>query len=215
MIVMPSNSGRWNVHYWQGKYGGLAHLYSPGGARGPFPHLPYALDNGAYGAMKNNKPFDDEAFEAHVAWAQEKDTAPLWLAVPDVVGDKEATVYEWHRRAPQLRERTGWNMALCVQDGMETSVLDELRPDVVFIGGSTDWKWSTLASWCAAHPRIHVGRCNSPKRLYECAELGVESVDGTGWFRGDQKQYQGLHDFLKHQSDEKVPGQRYLPFPSR
>ena len=212
---MPSNNGRWNVHYWQGKYGGLGHLYSPGGARGPFEHLPYALDNGAYGAMKNERPFDEGAFEDHVEWALGKELAPLWLAVPDVVGDKDATVTEWRRRAPALRERCGWDLALCVQDGMTPDILDELQPDVVFIGGSTDWKWGSLASWCAAHPRIHVGRCNSPRRLYECADLGVESCDGTGWFRGNPKQYQGLHDFLKHQSDEKVPSQRDLPFPAR
>jgi len=215
MIVMPSNSGRWNVHYWQGKYGGLGHLYSPGGARGPFEHLPYALDNGAYAAFKNNMPFDEQAFEAHVVWAAEKDIKPLWLAVPDVVGDRKATIDEWCNRAPALRERFGWNLALCVQDGMQVEEVASVQPDVIFVGGSTAWKWSTVADWCAAFPRVHVGRCNSPRRLYECLELGVESVDGTGWFRGDQTQYNGLHDFIKHQSrptGTKVQSQKHLPF---
>lgn len=214
MIVMPSNSGRWNVHYWQGKYGGLGHLYSPGGARGPFEHLPYALDNGAYGAMKNGRPFDEDAFEAHVEWAAGKEIAPMWLAVPDVVGDSEATVRAWQARAPQLRERFGWDLALCVQDGMTPETVRELEPDVIFVGGTTDWKWSTVPGWCAAFPRVHVGRCNSPKRLYECAGYGVESVDGTGWFRGDQKQYRGLHDFIKQQAESRIPSQGNLPFPT-
>jgi hypothetical protein len=55
--------------------------------------------------------------------------------------------------------------------------------DIVFIGGSTSWKWRTLRTWTGAFPRVHVGRVNS-RRLLEMAEnCGAESCDGTGWFR--------------------------------
>ena len=202
MMVMPSNNCKAEVHYWQGAYGGLGHLYAPGGQRGPYPHLPYALDNGAYGAFKNDRPFDWEAFDALITWAEAKDTQPLWIVVPDVVGSADETLAMWCERAAPLRQRTGWNLALACQDGMtpESVASLEVAPDVLFIGGSTPWKWESLAGWCAFHPRVHVGRVNSPMRLAQCLDLGVESVDGTGWFRGDPKQTGGLHDFLKRQA---------------
>ena len=37
MLVMPANNGKWQVHYWQGLYGGLGHLYGPGRTFAPMP----------------------------------------------------------------------------------------------------------------------------------------------------------------------------------
>ena len=58
---------------------------------------------------------------------------------------------------------------------------------VLCIGGSTSnngrggWKWRTLERWCQVHPAVHVFRVNSPEKLKICRDLGVESIDGTGW----------------------------------
>ena len=35
---------------------------------------------------------------------------------------------------------------------------------------------------------MHVGRVNTERRLWQCARLGAESCDGTGFFRGDPVQ---------------------------
>jgi hypothetical protein len=72
--------------------------------------------------------------------------------------------------------------------------------EVVFIGGTTDWKWRSIDLWCSSFPRVHVGRVNGYDGLIRCACAGAESVDGTGWFRGDKQQLAGLLRFLREQS---------------
>lgn len=202
MIVMPANNCKAEVHYWQGKYGGLGHLYAPGGERGPYGHMPYALDNGAFGAFMREEEFDAVAFCGLLEWAKGQEQKPLWVVVPDEVGEPEITLARWSEWAPNIHAEYGYKLALAVQDGMTRHDLDDLdpSPDVVFVGGTTKWKWSMVPHWCAAHPHIHVGRVNSPTRLYRCWELGVKSVDGTGWFRGDASQTGGLREFLERQS---------------
>src|SRR4051794_10897961 len=83
---MPSNNCKGVVHYLAGKYEGqIGHLYSPGGFRGPFPWLPYALDNGAFAG------FDGEAFTRMCDKAHASQLTPKWVLVPDAVGDRDAT----------------------------------------------------------------------------------------------------------------------------
>jgi hypothetical protein len=79
----------------------------------------------------------------------------------------------------------------------------QLAPDVVFVGGSTEWKWETAEMWCREFPRVHVGRVNSPRRLYELESWGCESCDGTGWNRGDRKQTAGLEEWCR---SHHIPG---------
>lgn len=201
-MVMPANNGKWQVHYWQGRYGGLGHLYSPGGARGPWPHLPYALDNGAYPAFTSGKPWDEAAWLRHVDYYLAAALPPRWLLVPDVVQDRGATLDRWRHYEPWLRcnrDLSRCALALAVQDGMEPADVPA-GVDVVFVGGSTDWKWATVRAWCAAFPRVHVGRVNGYRGLRICADAGAESCDGTGWFRGDQAQLAGLERFLTEQA---------------
>jgi hypothetical protein len=68
--------------------------------------------------------------------------------------------------------------------------------DVIFVGGSTDWKRRTMSMWCEVFDRVHVGRINTERWLWECDEAGAESCDGTGWFRGRQAQLDGLLSYL-------------------
>jgi hypothetical protein len=201
MMVMPANSGYWKVHYWQGKYGGLGHLYSPAGERGPFEHLPYALDNGRFAG---GPLWSVVGFRQLVHWAREAPTPPMWVAVPDVVGDAKATLLEWRDWEEEAR---GWGipLALVVQDGMSVEDARECGADWIFIGGSTAWKWGTLESWCAEFPRVHVGRVNGHMGLVRCYRAGAMSCDGTGWFRGDKGQLIGLEAFLRQQSQGCVP----------
>ncbi len=91
--------------------------------------------------------------------------------------------------------RYGWPLAFAVQDGMTVEDVPG-DADVIFVGGSTEWKWRTVAMWCAAFQRVHVGRVNTYRRLWECHDAGAESIDGTGWTRGDQRQYRGLLAYL-------------------
>ena len=88
---------------------------------------------------------------------------------------------------------------MAVQDGMEPGDVPA-EAGVVFVGGSTEWKWRTVRDWCDAFDRVHVGRVNTNGKLWECHEAGAESCDGTGWFRGDQRQLRGLIAYLERSS---------------
>lgn len=202
MRVMVSNNGKNVVHYWAGKYeqaGLLGHLYSPAGFRGPFPWLPYAMDNGAYPAFSNGVPWEEDAFLLHCERAFAARIQPMWVVVPDVVGDAAATLAKWPVWAEKLR-KYGWPLAFAAQDGMSPSDIPT-DAEVVFLGGSTEWKRSAIPVWCAAFPRVHVGRINTEKWLWVCQEAGAESCDGTGWFRGDPKQLAGLENYLRVMGD--------------
>lgn len=198
---MPSNNSAALVHNLAGRHPGLlGHLYSPGGERGPYPWLPYALDNGAFGAFTNAIPFDRIAWEHLLVWASFAGQAPLWCLVPDVVGNRDGTLEAWNAYAPSVRSY-GWPLAFAAQDGM---TFEDVPTDaaVVFLGGSTEWKRAAIKPWCARFPRVHVGRINTYRWLRICEDAGAESVDGTGWMRGDQEQLRGLIQWLREASGE-------------
>lgn len=184
--------------------GRVGHLYSLGEQRGPYPELPFALDNGAYLSRKRGG-FDSKAVQFDFLSLCERyvrvtpgsrQSRAMWLAVPDAVGNRERTLELWGEWYYRLR---AWYSALpplafVVQDGMSPDDVPS-QAEVVFVGGSTRWKWDTLSGWCDAFPRVHVGRVNSPAKLDVCYKLGVESIDGTGWARATQvnpKQWGGL-----------------------
>jgi hypothetical protein len=70
-------------------------------------------------------------------------------------------------------------------------------PDIIAVGGSTEWKWETVEMWAKAFTRVHLLRCNAPDKLDYLESIGIESCDGTGWNRGDRKQTQGLERFVR------------------
>lgn len=202
MMVMVSNQCRAEFHYMAGRYPErLGHLYAPDGFRGPFPWFPYALDNGAWGAFKNNRAWSAEEFEALCDKAHVAKQHPLWVAVPDVVADKDATLASWHQWAPKLR-RYGWPLAFCAQDGMTGGDVPA-DADVVFVGGTTAWKRRVVPHFCARFKRVHVGRVNTGRWLWFCVEAGAESIDGTGWYHDDPNQLPALRRFLAEYTDGK------------
>lgn len=195
-MVMPANSGNQLVHAWGVRTrGAVGHLYSPGGFRGPFDHLPYALDNDRFVTWSKGATWDEPAYLEMLEKARASGIAPLWALVPDVPTDRDGTLREWKRWAPRVAA-LGWPLAFAVQDGMEPGDVPS-DADVVFVGGSDRWKYPTVRLWTDAFARVHVGRCNSSRMLWFCDRAGVESTDGTGWFRGDFAQLAGLMEYLE------------------
>jgi hypothetical protein len=193
MIVMPANNTGVKVGYLAGRFAGkIGQLYSPAGQRGPEEFMPYALDNGAFA---HRRGWRQEPWLKLMDWAAASGIAPLWALVPDSVGSKAKTLQRWRRFAP-IAQKFGWPLAFAVQDGMMPGDVPAAAA-VIFVGGSTEWKWETAATWCQRFPRVHIGRVNSPARLWQCHEAGAESVDGTGWTRGDPRQFHGLVEYLK------------------
>lgn len=141
----------------------------------------YALDNGAWSAFQQGRPFDDRLFgRALSKLGRDAD----WVVIPDVVAGGRASFdlsIRWMRSVLDSTERG----LLAVQDGMTPA---EVVPIVgarvgIFVGGSTAWKIATMAEWARigrlAGAWVHVGRVNSARRIRMCALAGVRSFDGT------------------------------------
>lgn len=89
----------------------------------------------------------------------------LFVTVPDVVGDAEATLATFIQLRPRF---LGWPLAYVAQDGSESLPFPH-GARAVFIGGSTEWKLSAAATEViqravANRLHVHIGRVNWWKR---------------------------------------------------
>jgi hypothetical protein len=183
-MVMPANNSSSIVHFWAGRYPGrIGWLVGPTAMPKTKlrPWMPFALDNDAFSAWTKATEWDADAWVKMLGTVRASGLSPRWVLVPDVVCDRDATLRNWDRYAP-VAASYGWPLAIAVQNGMTPA---DLPPDcVVFVGGSSDWKWQSLPMWVATGRRVHVGRVN--EILHTCERLGVESVDGTGWMSASE-----------------------------
>lgn len=186
LTIFPSNNTSWIIRLLAEKYNSeketaIALLFGIGGWRGvPEPVMPYALDNGAWPAYKNGEPWDEYGFLKLVERAAACPKKPMFLIVPDAVGNASYTLESWHRWQPELKN-LGWPLAFAVQDGIKPEQVPP-EADLIFVGGTTQWKLKTMRYWCERYS-CHVGQINTGKRLYQCHDAGAQSVDGTGWLR--------------------------------
>lgn len=188
-MIMLANHSSPTFHHWTGKYPGkVGWLVGPAASRKTkwYPWVPFAMDNDAFGAWTNGTEWSESAWLQMLQTTRANRRNAKWVLVPDVVADKEGTLERWERYAPVARQY-GWDLAFAVQDGMTGKDVPG-DADVIFVGGNTEWKWSTVPMWCENFPRIHVGRVNTMDRVWRCHDLGAESVDGTGWFRDGEQQ---------------------------
>lgn len=197
MIVMPSNvTGFWCgylARQYESARVGLGHLFSPGGQLERGPVMRYALDNGAFGCWKDGRPFDVAAWRRLLEWAHCAVPPPMWVLVPDAVGDRDETLRMWDQHAPTV-QAMGWPLAFAAQDGMTFADVPS-EADVVFIGGSDEFKAAALYPWCARF-RCHVGRVTALDHLFRCLDAGAVSCDATGHFRTDRQRL-NLQRFLE------------------
>lgn len=211
MMIMVSNQTGIEIGHLATLYpGSIGHLYSPGGQVGPWPFVPYALDNGAWPAHNNGRMWVAAEWRALMRWALLSGQRPLWAVVPDVVGKREETIEKWHEHIDEVR-RFGFRPAFAVQDGM--TFADVPCDDcVLFLGGSTKWKLAAIDPWCARFPgRVHVARVNTWDRLLCSWRAGAVSVDGTGWFRKKSKtggQRADLLRFLRETQNKRAYASR-------
>lgn len=182
MLLCGQTNSIWS--FWAGRYpGSVGFLISPSYYKRvqPKKFMPFVLDNGAFEAWNQKKPWDISAWREMLSFVRMTGLKPLWAAVPDVVANRKATIANW----PIYRDyitSLGWPAAFCVQDGMTPADVPE-DTDVVFVGGSDKWKFPSLKIWVSHFPRVHCARVNAPEMIESCELLGCESIDGTGWFR--------------------------------
>lgn len=188
-VVMPSN--RWQValEFDREFPNRMGLLFGPEAAAWKNPRgLPYALDNGRFSVWSKGNDWDEKEFLKLLKKPEKVGYSPLWVVVPDHVGNPGATLQEWRHWVPRIT-KYGYPLALAVQDGMTPDMvlgLDRL-PDVIFVGGTTSWKWRSCKRWCEEFPRVHVGRANTAALLWRAHRCGAESSDGTGWWREEHK----------------------------
>lgn len=110
---------------------------------------------------------------------------PLFVILPDVVGDWEATIERAHQYRHEVESR-GLRVALALQDGCNWKEAIDFEPWAVFVGGSKPWKWANVPRIVQMFQHkawVHVGKVNGDRAIRYCRKLGVDSCDGTGLCR--------------------------------
>jgi hypothetical protein len=171
----------------------VGNLFQPGAFWKASP-LNFALDNYVYSSWSKGQEWPEDKFIALLDKVKASGKTPSWVVCPDSVGDAAKSIALWKEWAPRLREY-GWPLAFAVQDGQTGSLVPN-DADVIFVGGTTEWKRATIKAWCANFPRVHVARINTYRWLWHCHECGAESIDGTGWFWKDKPKHYQLLDYL-------------------
>lgn len=138
----------------------------------------WCADNGAF-----SDNFNEEKW-----WKFLKDNAHaagscLFAVAPDVVADAQATLDRSAKWLPKIRA-LGYPAAFVAQDGQESLEVPWDSFDVLFIGGSTEWKLGPHARRLVADAKsrgkwVHMGRVNSERRYRYAHSIGCDSVDGT------------------------------------
>lgn len=176
-------TARYGVEFWQ--------LCTPLTQYARAKGVPYILDNGCF------KEFDEEV------WFRLLDRAdldrPLLVCLPDIVGNAQRTdelFRMYHSRTQELPR------ALVVQDGIERMDIPWTEIKGVFIGGSTQFKYSQAALDVAKTAKmlkkwVHVGRINTIKRMRFWKGI-ADSGDGSGMSRFDHM----LEDVLRELAAE-------------
>ncbi len=159
----------------------LGCMTTPKQGNGLPPHSWYAADNGKFG---KGWPGADKWW----AWLSKTvDTYSaercLFATAPDVMLDPVGTLLESAPWLPRIRD-LGVPAAYVAQDGSENGLIPWGDFDVLFLGGSTEWKLS-IEAWALSREailrgtKVHMGRVNSLKRLRIAITFGAATADGT------------------------------------
>ena len=215
LVMLSNNTGAKVRELWKKYPERLGCMISPNGWR-EVPQ-PYAIDNGRFSACTNDKEWSKDDFRTLCDKAASNKNKPIFITVPDVVGDAKKTKKEWGywTRPQSWLHSYEIPLAFVMQDGM---TLDDIPPnaDWVFVGGSQKWKRSNIYKICNGgkryknYPKVHIGGINSARRLWICHKAGAKSVDGTGWCRGDAVRWVGLLQYLYRSTNNLNEKQRYL-----
>lgn len=157
----------------------LGYIDTPNQGNRLAPGVPWCADNGCFG-----KGFP--GYQGWLKWLRRRSIAArsCWfVTMPDVVGDAEATLARGAPFMPQVRGM-GFKVALVAQDGITKTDVPWDRFDVLFLGGSDEFKLGAEGEDACAEAlqrgkTVHMGRVNSRIRMLRAQKMGCLSVDGT------------------------------------
>jgi len=154
-------------------------IATPAEGRSPADYPVWCADNGCFG-----KGYPGDA--AWVRWLQNQAAHAarcVFATAPDVVGDAAATLARSAPWLPVIRS-LGYPAALVAQDGLEALPVPWDSFDVLFLGGTTEWKLGPAAARLASQAKargkgVHMGRVNSARRWAYAELIGCDTADGT------------------------------------
>jgi hypothetical protein len=181
----------------------IGHITTPASNNTVERGVDWAADNGCFGA---GYPGDDSYLSWLAGLADQRVRRCAFAVAPDVVGDAAATL---ERSTPMLsRIRTlGYPVAFVAQNGLEDLAVPWDSFDAFFLGGDTAWKLGPYCRALAAEARhrgkwVHMGRCNSAKRLRYAHAIGCHSADGTYLAFGPDENLPKLLAWLRQVNDQ-------------
>jgi hypothetical protein len=152
------------------------------------PDVPFCIDNncgpGSDGQAGSGYPGDRAYLEFLSHLSAQSRRRCVFATAPDVLGDPVATIERSARFVYRVRAWFGLPVALVAQDGLEYLDIPWNWFDVLFIGGSTEWKLGAGARELVREAKangklVHMGRVNSLRRLRYATAIGCDSADGT------------------------------------
>jgi hypothetical protein len=175
----------------------LGLIATPAGGSPPRPGIDWCADNACYAGKY---PGDQRYLDWLTRHRPHADRCAFATA-PDVVLNAAATL---HRSVPMLERirAAGYPAALVAQDGLERLAVPWDTFDVLFLGGSTDWKLSPAAAQVVREATgrglpVHMGRVNSRRRMRYAASIGCRSADGTYLAYGPDRNLPTLLSWLR------------------
>lgn len=168
---------------------------------------PWCADNGCFG---KGYPGDDAWIEWLESFTADERSRCAFAVAPDVVGDARATL---ERSSPWLERvrALGYPVAFVAQDGAEDVHPPWDQFDVLFIGGTTEWKLGQQARDVVnmAHDHgkaVHMGRVNSRMRLQYAVNIGCDSADGTFITFGPDKNLPRMRRWIREVNEPALFG---------
>jgi hypothetical protein len=167
--------------------------------------IAWCADNGAYG---KNYPGHDGWWTWLMRFTPEQRSRCAFAVAPDVVSDAERTLALAATHLPRLRA-AGFPAALAAQDGLEQLDVPWDAFDVLFLGGSTEFKLGGYVRELTVEAKrrgkaVHMGRVNSLKRLRYARLIGCDSADGTGVTFGPDVNLPKVLGWVRDTNDQYV-----------
>ncbi len=157
----------------------LGQLITPRDGNRLIDGMVYAADNSAYSS------WDENAFLRMLDRLTGKN--PRFVTAPDYVGNARITRNLFDKWSPEIVSRE-LPIGYVLQDGQNWHAVPWDEIDALFIGGTTEFKRDDHVRYLVRKANemgiwVHMGRVNSLNRLQMALEMGVSSVDGSGFSR--------------------------------